>query len=84
VKQFEQTPRRVLVVDDDKNLRKIIATNLELGGFDVVTAWAVVEHLHDLRNRSRTSISQKQSSALRNHCHLREATMRIQRNEMLT
>ncbi len=30
--------RRVLVVDDDKNLRKIIATNLELGGFDVVTA----------------------------------------------
>jgi len=30
--------RRVLVVDDDKNLRKIIATNLELAGFDVLTA----------------------------------------------
>ena len=29
---------RVLVVDDDRNLRKIIATNLELAGFTVETA----------------------------------------------
>lgn len=29
---------RVLVVDDDRNLRKIISTNLELAGFDVETA----------------------------------------------
>ncbi len=29
---------RVLVVDDDRNLRKIIATNLELAGFAVETA----------------------------------------------
>ena len=32
------TNRRVLVVDDDKNLRKIISTNLELAGYAVVTA----------------------------------------------
>jgi diguanylate cyclase (GGDEF)-like protein len=31
-------PHRVLVVDDDRNLRKIIATNLELAGFFVETA----------------------------------------------
>ena len=29
---------RVLVVDDDRNLRKIISTNLELAGYAVVTA----------------------------------------------
>jgi diguanylate cyclase (GGDEF)-like protein len=29
---------RVLVVDDDRNLRKIISTNLELAGYGVVTA----------------------------------------------
>jgi diguanylate cyclase (GGDEF)-like protein len=29
---------RVLVVDDDRNLRKIISTNLELAGYDVATA----------------------------------------------
>jgi diguanylate cyclase (GGDEF)-like protein len=29
---------RVLVVDDDRNLRKIISTNLELAGFNVETA----------------------------------------------
>jgi diguanylate cyclase (GGDEF)-like protein len=29
---------RVLVVDDDKNLRKIITTNLELAGYEVATA----------------------------------------------
>jgi diguanylate cyclase (GGDEF)-like protein len=32
------SPHRVLVVDDDRNLRKIIATNLELAGFFVETA----------------------------------------------
>ncbi len=30
--------KRILVVDDDRNLRKIIQTNLELAGYDVVTA----------------------------------------------
>lgn len=30
--------KRILVVDDDRNLRKIIATNLELAGYEVVTA----------------------------------------------
>ena len=36
---FDTTsPHRVLVVDDDKNLRKIIATNLELAGYHVTTA----------------------------------------------
>jgi diguanylate cyclase (GGDEF)-like protein len=29
---------RVLVVDDDRNLRKIISTNLELAGYEVATA----------------------------------------------
>jgi diguanylate cyclase (GGDEF)-like protein len=36
--QAESVSRRVLVVDDDRNLRKIIATNLELAGFTVSTA----------------------------------------------
>ncbi len=30
--------KRILVVDDDRNLRKIIQTNLELSGYDVTTA----------------------------------------------
>ncbi|MBV8532123.1 MAG: response regulator [Candidatus Eremiobacteraeota bacterium] len=30
--------RRILVVDDDRNLRKIITANLELAGYDVTTA----------------------------------------------
>lgn len=30
--------KRILVVDDDRNLRKIIQTNLELAGYDVSTA----------------------------------------------
>ena len=34
----EGVGHRVLVVDDDRNLRKIIATNLELAGFGVETA----------------------------------------------
>jgi len=39
VKDLAQGPgHRVLVVDDDRNLRKIIATNLELAGFSVETA----------------------------------------------
>jgi len=52
VKQFEETARRVLVVDDDKNLRKIIATNLELGGFDVLTAADGAEGLRLLDEQS--------------------------------
>jgi diguanylate cyclase (GGDEF)-like protein len=39
MKQFEDAAgKRVLVVDDDRNLRKIIQTNLELAGYDVSTA----------------------------------------------
>lgn len=34
----ETEGKRILVVDDDRNLRKIIQTNLELAGYDVVTA----------------------------------------------
>ncbi|MDQ2866364.1 MAG: response regulator [Candidatus Eremiobacteraeota bacterium] len=38
MKQFDDHARRVLVVDDDRNLRKIISTNLELAGFTVEAA----------------------------------------------
>lgn len=39
MKQFEETAgKHILVVDDDRNLRKIIQTNLELAGYDVTTA----------------------------------------------
>jgi len=34
----ESGGRRILVVDDDRNLRKIIQTNLELAGYEVTTA----------------------------------------------
>ena len=34
----EGSGKHILVVDDDRNLRKIIQTNLELAGYDVVTA----------------------------------------------
>jgi diguanylate cyclase (GGDEF)-like protein len=34
----EAIGKRILVVDDDRNLRKIIQTNLELAGYDVTTA----------------------------------------------
>ena len=34
----EGNGKRVLVVDDDRNLRKIIQTNLELAGYDVISA----------------------------------------------
>ncbi len=39
MKQFEDgSGKHILVVDDDRNLRKIIQTNLELAGYDVSTA----------------------------------------------
>jgi diguanylate cyclase (GGDEF)-like protein len=38
VKTAESNGKRILVVDDDRNLRKIIQTNLELAGYDVTTA----------------------------------------------
>lgn len=34
----EAAGKQILVVDDDRNLRKIIATNLELAGYDVTAA----------------------------------------------
>ncbi len=40
--------KRILVVDDDRNLRKIIQTNLELAGYDVTTAANGDEALHVL------------------------------------
>ena len=39
MRSLEETAgKRILVVDDDRNLRKIIQTNLELAGYDVSTA----------------------------------------------
>jgi diguanylate cyclase (GGDEF)-like protein len=38
IKTAESNGKRILVVDDDRNLRKIIQTNLELAGYDVTTA----------------------------------------------
>ena len=38
MKTAESNGKRILVVDDDRNLRKIIQTNLELAGYDVTTA----------------------------------------------
>ena len=40
--------KRILVVDDDRNLRKIIQTNLELAGYDVTTAATGDEALGEL------------------------------------
>jgi diguanylate cyclase (GGDEF)-like protein len=42
----ESSGKRILVVDDDRNLRKIIQTNLELAGYDVTTAANGEEALH--------------------------------------
>jgi len=36
--RHNDAPHRILVVDDDRNLRKIISTNLELAGYEVVLA----------------------------------------------
>lgn len=51
MKEIAQGPgHRVLVVDDDRNLRKIISTNLELAGFAVETASDGPEALAMLEN----------------------------------
>jgi len=51
VKELAQGPgHRVLVVDDDRNLRKIISTNLELAGFAVETASDGPEALSMIEN----------------------------------
>ena len=42
--------KAIMVIDDDKNLRKIIATNLELAGYDVVAAANGVAALELLQN----------------------------------
>ncbi len=44
----EAAGKRILVVDDDRNLRKIIQTNLELAGYDVSTAAGGDEAMHVL------------------------------------
>ena len=41
---------RILVVDDDRNLRKIITTNLELAGYDVTAASSGVEAMEVLED----------------------------------
>lgn len=47
----EETKYRVLVVDDDRNLRKVIATNLEMERFEVETAADGSEALEKLLDR---------------------------------
>lgn len=41
---------RVLVVDDNDNIRRLIAINLELEGFEVVTARDGIEALEQVRD----------------------------------
>ncbi len=49
--RFDDTHgRRILVVDDDRNLRKIITTNLELAGYDVTSAASGVEAMQVLED----------------------------------
>lgn len=49
--RYEDTAgRRILVVDDDRNLRKIITTNLELAGYDVTAASSGVEAMELLED----------------------------------
>lgn len=49
MRSFEDASgKRILVVDDDRNLRKIIQTNLEIAGYDVTTAANGEEALHVL------------------------------------
>ena len=48
MKTAESNGKRILVVDDDRNLRKIIQTNLELAGYDVTTAASGDEALSTL------------------------------------
>jgi diguanylate cyclase (GGDEF)-like protein len=49
MKKFEEAlNHRVLVVDDDRNLRKIIATNLELAGYTVLAAADGIEALEQI------------------------------------
>ncbi|MDP9018746.1 MAG: response regulator [Candidatus Eremiobacteraeota bacterium] len=49
--RFDDTNgRRILVVDDDRNLRKIITTNLELAGYDVTAAASGVEAMQILED----------------------------------
>lgn len=44
------TGKHILVVDDDRNLRKIIATNLELAGYAVTAAESGEQALHALES----------------------------------
>ncbi|MBV9271156.1 MAG: response regulator [Candidatus Eremiobacteraeota bacterium] len=46
----EAAGKQILVVDDDRNLRKIIATNLELAGYDVALAANGAEALETLEH----------------------------------
>ncbi|MFN2529421.1 MAG: response regulator [Candidatus Baltobacteraceae bacterium] len=49
--RFDDTHgRRILVVDDDRNLRKIITTNLELAGYDVTSAASGLEAMQVLED----------------------------------
>lgn len=46
----EAAGKRILVVDDDRNLRKIIATNLEIAGYDVITAASGTDALLEMNS----------------------------------
>ncbi|HEY5257747.1 MAG TPA: response regulator [Candidatus Baltobacteraceae bacterium] len=48
----DEGPHRILVVDDDRNLRKIIATNLELAGYHVTPATGGQEALDHLEGEA--------------------------------
>lgn len=43
---------RVLVVDDQESLRRLIRLNLELEGFEVVEAWDGIEGLAEARRQT--------------------------------
>lgn len=52
----EAVGKRILVVDDDRNLRKIIATNLEIAGYDVTSVASGSDALTELDTEQKDLI----------------------------
>ncbi|MDQ2662625.1 MAG: response regulator [Candidatus Eremiobacteraeota bacterium] len=52
----EAAGKRILVVDDDRNLRKIIATNLEIAGYDVTSVASGSDALTELDTEQKDLI----------------------------